>query len=137
MMVNNSDYEYSQEIFQEILMNVDISSCAWWEVLPEIFIIIIQWKNTPLSTFEYIFELLRDYRPEHIRISRWDKVEQIWQMMLHTRNKNMTPALRARIQRELKNIESLMKQWRELESRKVVTSYSSGSSERKWPRYKA
>jgi hypothetical protein len=28
MMVNNSDYEYSQEIFQEILMNVDISSCA-------------------------------------------------------------------------------------------------------------
>lgn len=52
-------------------------------------------------------------------------------MMLHTRNKNMTPALRARIQRELKNIESLMKQWRELESRKVVTSYSSGSSERK------
>ncbi len=137
-IVNENNETYSIGFFNQILSLCNIDDEKFWWFLPETFIIILQWKNTPIETLQYIFQALRENRPTKLWLSNSDKVLKIFNMILQSWNQNMTQWFLSNIQREIAHVKSLSAQWNELKATKVDRIYtSSWSSERKWPRYKA
>lgn len=139
-IVNSKDIIYSIDFFNQILSLCDINDEKFWWFLPEIFIIILKWKNTPIETLEYIFQSLRNNRPTRLWLSKADQVLKILNMIVKSWNSNITDWFMSIIQREIAHVKSLSDQRQELKASKVeriYTSSGSSSSERKWPRYKA
>lgn len=131
-IVNSQDTIYSIDFFNQILSLCDIDDKNFWWFLPEIFIIILKWKNTPLETLEFIFQALRKNRPTRLWLSKSDQVSEILNMILHSWNQNITEWFMSIIQREIEHVKSLSDERKELKASKVQRVYtsSSGSSEK-------
>lgn len=133
-IVDSKDTLYSIDFFNQILSICNINDKKFRSFLPEIFIIILKWKNTPIETLEYIFRSLRENRPTRLWLSKSDQVLKILNMILQSWNSNITDWFMSTIQREIEHVKSLSDQREELKASKVERIYtSSGSSSNKDP----
>lgn len=125
-IVNTKESIYWIDVFNQILVLCNIDDEKFWWLLPEICIIILQWKNTPIETLEYIFQALRNNRPTKLWLSKSDQVIKILNMILESWNQNMTSWFLLNLEREIAHVKSLSDQWNELKASKVERIYTSG-----------
>lgn len=133
-IVNDDRNIYPHQFYCQLIERCDMNDSRFRSALPNIFLIIIQWRNIPLSVIEYIFETIRDYWPTNLWLSRIGEVMDILGRMINSKNQNITEIFRGRLEREFANMKSLMGQRSELRRSKIRTEtvYTERSNRPGW-----
>lgn len=127
-IMNDQNMAYSSDVFDKILALCDIDDEKFWRCLPEIFNIVLKWKNTPLETIDFIFQALKNNRPTKLWLANADQVIEILHMILESWNENITSWFLSSIEKEITHIKSLSAQRKELKASKVQKIYTSSGN---------